>query len=368
MGPQMPHLTKLWELNGIGLGSTGIMCEDIDNDGETEVITDSIFGDILIISGNTGEIKQREKVCDGRIADILVTDIDKDRCVELVIATWSGDVIVHKLSCGDLLKIAMPAKPLKIFSFDIDLDGIEELFVVDVSASINIIRNGKIISRISVDRPVYTLFFEDINYDGMKEIVIIHDSKISVYKLDNEHLSFLLETDFLFSPRQIILEDINGDGKSEIILSEEDNIYLLYDFLSQRYLALNAFSGEIIHFQLCDIDLDSKTEIVSLVVDKTYRKCLKLVGVDGTVKYVWKLDIDALRVYLGDLDGDGRHEFVMTDSSGAKIKCFDYIENIWCEKLLSESLLFLKLYDLNRDMKDEIILRSPERIITLSYI
>ena len=79
-----------------------------------------------------------------------------------------------------------------------------------------------------------------------------------------------------------------------------------------------------------------------------------------------RIPINALKVFTGDIDGDGRGEFVLIGGSFSEIFCFDVYDGAWYKYETDDTVISIKLSDINHDGKDEILVRSFRKLFLLS--
>ncbi len=114
----MTKLERLWQVTGIGLGLTKpVFCDlDNDNDNEIEVITENMFGDIILVSGEIGKIKKRNNLVKTRIRDLVISDANNDGNLGLAIATESPNLIVVNSGLDQIYyNVSLPSIPLKLY-------------------------------------------------------------------------------------------------------------------------------------------------------------------------------------------------------------------------------------------------------------
>ena len=354
-----------WEIRGLA-GSHLIGLGDIDSDGELEIIIDDGLGNIILINAKNGTIEKKDHILMGRLNDIVVDDIDDDGVNEIILLVEPDKLIIYDILQG-LNMIKLPSIPIKAFVFSASNNSKQkEIIVVDVSASLILISGMRIISRISVSKPIYTIKKFDINADGDEEYVVLHGNKLSVFKVTSNRMELVAEKDLLTIPDRILFDD-SSEGIPKLILSSGKNLYIYENVLADAYKCLK-FIDKIKYFSLYDIDRDGNKEILVLLETSSDESQLYILDLNGRVRFLRNISMSLSKMLFADVDGDGSHEIILLSGMLDKLFILDLNSLESHEVKVEHSLLNIILSDIDGDNKDEIILRSLEKIWVLDAI
>ncbi|MFM7193698.1 MAG: FG-GAP-like repeat-containing protein, partial [Bacteroidota bacterium] len=242
-----------------------------------------------------------------------------------------------------------------------DLDGDGKLDIVTTnpaSSSISIFRNTSAVGSITtssfaakVDFPVPNPalpIIGDIDGDGRPEIIIPNrppndDGKVSVFKNlctpgSITSLSFSPKTDFITGtdPFSASIGDLDSDGKPDLIVTNytSNTVSVFKNTSVIGTIDVNSFSAKIDFptggnpsgSSIGDLDQDGKPELI--VTNRTSAsvsvfKNNSTGGSIGTVSFATRVDLptslDPWRVSLGDMDGDGKSDLIIANSSGGTV-------------------------------------------------
>lgn len=365
----MNELRSLWQLRGIGFGSTKPIFCDLDNDSAVEIIVNNLSGDLIVVSGDDGEIKRRSNLAHHAIRDIIASDINNDGSLEILLATASPNIMFLDSSLNAILyNVLLPSLPLKIYLADIDNDHLSEVIVVDVTSSVNIIKSNRIISRFTLSKPIYALSYGKIRMHGdvLDGLLIVHDNRVSVYRKE-ERLELLSEKTLPLDVLKARIVDINNDGVDEVIIADRSNIFIMYDVNERSTFSFQLFSDNFVNFNIGDLDKDGKKEIIAIGRRGMGNRWLKILTLDAELAFEYPLPFDGSKILIGDVNGDGSSEIILSDVLGKELFCLDIKNSEWCRWISRDNFLFIDLYDVNCDLRDEVILRTIDKLIVLTY-
>ncbi|MFM8349401.1 MAG: FG-GAP-like repeat-containing protein, partial [Bacteroidota bacterium] len=242
-----------------------------------------------------------------------------------------------------------------------DLDGDGKLDIVTTnptSSSISIFRNTSAVGSITtssfaakVDFPVPNPalpIIGDIDGDGRPEIIIPNrppndDGKVSVFKNlctpgSITSLSFSPKTDFITGtdPFSASIGDLDSDGKPDLIVTNytSNTVSVFKNTSVIGTIDVNSFSARIDFptggnpsgSSIGDLDEDGKPELI--VANRSSAsvsvfKNTSAAGSIGATSFAPRVDlpagIDPWRVSLGDMDGDGKSDLIIANSSGGTV-------------------------------------------------
>lgn len=356
----------IWEIASIGISSPLMYCGDIDKDNDVEILIPDVYGTLIAISGYSGKIKSRINVSNtNKINDIAVRDINNDGTNEIIIAVDHEGIIIHNYLSDIQHRIILPSSPIRLFFADIDRDGEDEIFSANIESAIDIVKKNKVINRIYCNNPIYAVTFDDINSDGILELIIYHDLTISIFHC-HEELQLLDELKMPFHPLAVSFKDIDSNKKKELIVLLDGKLMIFPDFPNLNYQKIDLFPKKITSFALSDINLDNMYEYVLLCTDINQKSFLCIVNASGRLTYSRELHFVGLKIFTTDIDGDNRDEICIIDASGTKIHCLDLAKGGWYSADVGSSILALRSIDLNADGQKEIIVKTSQKIIAMA--
>ena len=301
---------------------------DLGGDGTKEIIASDGIG-VFVYNAQTGATNW--SVTTGGGSSIGVGNVDSDAALEIVTTTYGGKGYVINGLTGAVKWTYVNSFGAKVKLADLDGDGMQE--IVGASAWYKItIFDADLKSpswEISTNLDIDAVEVTDTDGDGVPEIlygdrqiggihaidVRLHSQKWTIYNNDG-------------GISGIAIGDVDQDGKKEILwgsggyssgsdfLSIADLTTRLIKWKSQDVNGLNALA-------VGDVDNDGVDEIV--MVSESSNS-----GYDGGIIHVFNARTHALKyqkdlgtldwmgshraVRIGDVDGDGRTEFVVSSS------------------------------------------------------
>jgi len=255
------NFIKIWNSNTIGESISEILINDTDNDGNPEIIA-SAYNKIYIFE-NTGdntyaEISAYSGI--GRISNLIVDDLNNDGKKEILFRNSEGIHILEN-NGSKISEIAnYTSYTDNLWIDDLNNDGKKEIIYYKTSwindvcrydyhyscghncryyeTTIGILGNDgsnhyNEVSNTSMQGYVWIngMFFDDLNNDGIKEILIAGDK---FYILESRGNNFYAKTydsgNELGNIQKILFEDIDNDSKKEIVVLSRDYIYANYSY------------------------------------------------------------------------------------------------------------------------------------------
>ncbi|CEG11477.1 exported hypothetical protein [groundwater metagenome] len=247
------NFIKTWNSNTINGIISEILINDSDNDGNLEIIA-STYNKIYIFE-NTGDNSYTETFTYsgiGRISNLIVDDLNNDGKNEILFGDSGG---IHVLEnngdkFSEISNYTLNADNLQVD--DLNNDGKKEIIYYKTiwiydgcmygyyhyscghyEITIGILGNDgsnhyNLLSNLSI--PEYVLisgmFFEDLNNNGIKEILIA-GSKFYILESTGNN-SYVRTCDFgneIGNVQKILFEDVDNDSKKELVVLSRDYYY-----------------------------------------------------------------------------------------------------------------------------------------------
>lgn len=327
----------------------------------------------------------------GRFNSLVVSDIDEDDNIEIVLGNYEGHINIIEFRDGEYIEEWRSEKlGTRLWGIEVaDLDGDEtneiiagtgegEVFIYDAKTREREWKSPEL------TRDAHGFAIGDVDADGQNELIIGTGYKTdtpwgTVYIYNGVNLTLEAKIEELGSRiRAISIHDIDGDGVNELIFgtghalgeTPGEGYIHIYQFDGQRYRRewkSPDLNGDPEGMLIEDVDGDGNFEIV---VGNGYRyfpgflyifRYSGGLGVGEPDIYEMVLESDdigpkAYGLDAADIDGDGIIEIVIGNQPGY-IWVFDGSthEVEWKSDLLGTDILGIKLYDIDRDGQIEII-------------
>ncbi|GFO60610.1 hypothetical protein GMST_29350 [Geomonas silvestris] len=323
-----------WSKSAVGGNSLAV--GNVDNDAALEIVTTGYGGKGYVIS-NTGSVKW--EYINGFGARVKLGDLNGDGKQEIVAASsWYKITVFDAALKSPLWEISTDLDIAAVLIVDTDGDGIPEIVYGDAQwGRVHAIDATTHLQRWSVNNPehgVSGIAFADVDQDGKKEILwgaggtstgadflYIADPSTGTIKWQNVDTSGL-------SP--LALGDLKNDGSLQLLMvtefsnSEYDGgTVQIFDLPShtlsyQKALPLNDWEGQNRVVRIGDVDGDGRNEFV-VTNGSAYSGCVQVFdGITHTLKVQTTptYDVTYTAMALGDVDGDGKREIVLGTSDG----------------------------------------------------
>lgn len=331
-----------------GASLKDIQLGDLDNDGDTDIITSDVNNDqvsILINNGN-GTFNARVSLdTTGHGYGTALVDLNNDGNLDLAYSDWSNNVLNVQLGDGSgnfgVITSYAAAGGYEISFGDFNGDGNSDIAVAsyDVDKLTVLLGNGNgtlkaAVSYASNDKPG-TMTAVDFNGDGLTDVALGNalEDYSTVY-LANSDGSFKASKGVYLSsdahPGGVVSGDFNEDGVVDLVFSDVDDANLTVHFghssvptfeADGSYDAMTSINigGNVYDTQFADIENDGILDLIS--TDQSSGTLWVQTGNgDGTFKSGTSYGGFGIgsELYLstGDTDGDGYNDISVSDSSG----------------------------------------------------
>jgi hypothetical protein len=258
IGTPPDHVKMKWSKGygeNIGKYET-FAADDIDGDGNIELIFGDQEGFVHIIEYNNGSYVEEwrsEQLAEKSFSGIIVDDIDNDGVKEIIVGTtlYNGIFIFNGINRTLEQRYDQLFNQFRDMAVgDIDGDGIKEIINLQYTIPHLIILNGNNLTRKwlnNSDNPNYRINSEwevetaDLDNDNIQEIIIGNDvySYVVIDGSDNTKIGGNSSLKGM-GLNEISLKDLDGDANKEIIIGTtthwNGNINLTLDFGEQKMI------------------------------------------------------------------------------------------------------------------------------------
>jgi hypothetical protein len=328
----------------------------------------------------------------GRFNSIEINDVDKDGNKEVIFGNYEGYVNMIQWKGGEFKSEAhlgpFGSRLWGIHVDDIDSDGRNEILAGDGEGSLRVFNATNLQLRWEIDglvRDVHGIAVGDVDNDGDKEIVAgggyKMDYPLSAVYIINP-LNGSIENSFLpgnaSRMRSFEIADIDHDSYNELIfgtgeaLGETPGIGHLYVYQINGQNVVQEWksddlNGDCVSVKVVDVDGDGNLEIIT---SNGYREgpgfafIFRYVGSGGEgnppiYQRLWESENIGPKAWgldVADIDGDSINEIVIGNGAGY-IWIFDGVSRSieWKSPLLGSDVLGLALGDVDGDGQIEIV-------------
>ena len=336
---------------------------DLDGDGKPDMVVVNNFGNSISLYRNTGSIgtmsfASRIDYAAGSYPEsVSIRDLDGDGKPDLAVAnSGSNTISVYRnmssngsLSFATKIDYATNNYPTNISTCDWDGDGKPDLATKNLNSStVSILRNISTIGILSFN-PTTDISLEygsermatgDLDGDGKPDMAVISSfgSTFSLYRNVSSGgiISFAVKVDYATSsnPEKVYIGDLDGDGKPDLAFTNNSSnsisLYRNTSSLGALSLATKldyAAGSKPINLSIGDLNGDGKPDLA--VVNNFLNPVVSLflnTSTSGTLSFAAKVDYAngsyASNTSIGDMDGDGKPDLIVTNYSDNLVSVF----------------------------------------------
>ncbi len=357
----------------------GIAISDFDGDGKPDfAVTNNATNSFSVFRNTatpglltTGSFSPYVNFTTGTAPrGIAVGDLDGDGKIDVVVTNHQSHTIsvfrntsatgvINATSFAAKVDFATGFFPNFIKIADLDLDGKPDLVVVNIgSNSISVFKNISTVGAITTSSfaakvnftagtSPYVADIGDLDNDGKPDIVVSNNNSNSISIFKNLITapgtittgSFATKVDFTTAtPDDVAIGDLDGDGKPEITAANWSNNYvsIFRNVSSTGTINAGSFSSAVQFvaqltpesINIADLDGDGKPDLSVLSQSDIISifKNTSSVGLINSGSFATKVDFAAPTIAddaaIGDLDGDGKPDLIISNYNDNKLAVF----------------------------------------------
>jgi hypothetical protein len=328
----VPYLTGALAPNGVALG-------DLNGDGRLDVVVANtdLSGTVAVLLGNgDGTLQAAVTYPAGNYPEfVILADFNGDGHVDVAVGNRAIDGpgwVSILLGNGDgTLRPAVPYGPFtdafSLASGDFNEDGALDIAVADTSSGSLLLGKGD--GTFSVGSPIgasNAVFFAvaDFNGDGKLDLASAYNSGSTIQLLTgNGKGAFTLRRsyDVATPPIALVVADFNGDGVPDFAAADEavndagSNVTVFESSAGEYVKKKYPYGDEPRLIVAADMNQDGK---IDLVTENEFNGTVDLFINSGEGAFLSPIvlhdgSITAASVAVGDLNGDGKPDIVVTD-------------------------------------------------------
>ncbi len=356
----------------------GYAAGDLNNDGYADVAIGTIGGTVIIVNGfNGNELWHYQLPETVEYVNVDIVDLDGDGVLDVIAGgkVTCDNVRIYAFNGNGTMKWDNPATgdycEVTDFAYgDINGDGHK-----DIAASIGKYshgggevvlfdgRDGSRIWKTNLGRGIaFGIDAKDMNNDGDMEVAVTsYDNK--VYLIDGATNTIHWSRSGSYYGRDVIIADVDNDGAFEIT-SVMGNTYCYNEDGSYAWINTTGVGENLTR---CNPDNNELSEL--LIVNPWVGNCSLVQGANGEI--LWTRD-EAGAADVGDVNGDGIDEFIMTsmkwyepDFPKQYLRIVNCQNNLLWETEFDTEASALVAANIDKDVNDEILLTSNDLLIAL---
>jgi len=380
--------SELWNIRNPEHGVSKINIADVDGDGVEELIwgsgwTSSGSDHLFVADINTKTIEWKSKHIDGPFYAIEIGDVDADGVDEIVTVSYesnsgydSGIITIFDASNygvewqsdGNYLNHAWEGVHA-IEICDVDNDGVVEIIIAAdrtydgqiwiINGQTKAIEQSKVYYSEDIDE-FSALAISDIDEDGIKDIIVAGDDRISIINSADLSVKWKSEDFNTYTrPRKVLVEDINATDGLEIISCINQIIVIDANTKAVK----KSVDKHFVDFDLADTDNDGDLDIVAV----TNNGEVVTFDDDLQVKPLFRIGTQKIDgINAADLNGDGVAEYILLINGQLVFATQDgKFEATKRFASIVGQFDSVEFYDFTNDGKDEVIFGTKNQVLIL---
>ncbi|MEO5647342.1 MAG: FG-GAP-like repeat-containing protein [Chitinophagaceae bacterium] len=363
----------------VGNTPRNVTIGDMDGDGKSDlVISNGNSGTISVLrnisssgSISTSSFAPKVDFASGSFTEyVAVGDLDGDGKPDMAVATNANISVLRNTSTPGTVLFATKVDftsastgPVFIAIADIDLDGKPDLMTANTATgSVSVRRNLSTAGMISFATKVdfttgstpFSVAIGDLDGDGKPDLAVTNAAAgvntVSILRNTStpgiiSAASFSPKVDFATGPipRSVAIGDVDGDGKPDLVVANSGTVPLsttlsvLHNTSTPGSITAASFAAKVDFttgtvpraVAIGDLDGDGKLDLVVSNTNANSISVLRNTATAGTItagSFAAKVDFTSglgpVSVAIGDLDGDGIPEIATANGAASSVSVF----------------------------------------------
>lgn len=321
---------QVWRSEIYAFPMVRLLVADVTGDGSKDVIVGLTDGTVTIYDGPTrAVVRQFHTVAN--LADMAVADLDGDGTAEIVTTDGSG-VSVHSAVSGALQWSLSQGGGASLVVGNVDKDSSREIVTTTANGKGYVIdATSRAIEWDVANGFGKRIALGDLDGDDMLEIVgAAAWGTITVFDAEVKSSAWAVPTVYIISA--LLVADVNGDGKADILYGDGamGKVHAIDALTRQELWAISHPDWGVDGLAYGDTDKDGTKEVLWGAGGETSAPDHLYIADPLTGSIEWQsmhIDGPLSAVDVGDLDGDGDDEILMvsrySDSYSGMIHIYD---------------------------------------------
>jgi gliding motility-associated-like protein len=360
-----------------GTNPHGVAICDIDCDGKPDIVTINFNNAVSVYrnisssgSISAGSFPSRVDFTSAASPNgLAIGDIDGDGKPDLVVSNWGMDFISVFRNTSTSGSITFAARvdfatgtfPQGVVIGDIDGDGKPDLAVMNRNSyAVSIFRNtstpgsistSSFAAKVDFGTGTYPSFaaIGDIDADGKPDLAVTNfgSNTISVFRntstlgsITTNSLAAKVDFGTGTNPYGVVIGDIDGDSKPDLAVENRGTggmVSVLRNTSASGSISATSFAAKVdfttgatpYSIAIGDIDWDGKPDLAVTNYDSQTVSVYRNISTYGSIttgSFATKIDFTTGSnpgcVALGDLDGDGRSDLIVTNGGSGTVSVF----------------------------------------------
>lgn len=306
---------QLWRSDGYGVSIAKLFLADLTGDGKDDIVVALVDGTIEVYSAETSPRLLRTINTPNELYAVAVADLDGDGAKELITSDGTA-LYVYAAQNGALKWSLATGGGTSIAVGNVDADAALEIVTTTYGGQGYVIDGmTKAITWAYLNGFGSKVELGDLDGDGMLEIVGASSwYKITVFDADRNTPTWEISTDLDIDA--LVVADTDGDGIPEIVYGDGQwgKVHAVDTRTRADKWAISNPEHGVSGLTISDVDLDGKKEVLWGAGGSSSGPDFLYVADPATGTIKWQsthIDGPLSAVAVGDVDDDGEDEIVM---------------------------------------------------------